>query len=116
MPVPQARDWLMTLSGVGYKTANCVLLFALGKPALPVDTHIYMVSRRLGLTEDKSTVADAHRILESLVPPESVFEFHVLMIEHGRRTCAALRPRCLQCVLNNHCPGFLKYTVKPAAG
>jgi endonuclease-3 len=103
MPVPEAREWLKQLPGVGNKTANCVLLFALGKPALPVDTHIFRVSKRLGLVPGKASLDEAHRILEEQVPPECIFEFHVLMIEHGRRTCGAQRPHCSQCAIKPLC-------------
>jgi endonuclease-3 len=111
LPVTEAREWLKQLPGVGNKTANCVLLFAIGKPALPVDTHIFRVSKRLGLVPEKATLDDAHRILETAVMPDSqsVFEFHVLMIEHGRRTCGAQRPHCTQCILKSQCPGSQKY-------
>lgn len=114
MPVEEARDWLRQLPGVGYKTANCVLLFALGKPALPVDTHIFRVSRRLDLIDQKDTLDKAHRLLEVMVPREDIYEFHVLMIEHGRRTCIAQRPRCAQCVLKDICPSFSKLAAPPA--
>ncbi|MGD8501901.1 MAG: endonuclease III [Phycisphaerales bacterium] len=102
----EARDWLTQLPGVGTKTANCVFLFSLGRPALPVDTHIYRVAMRLGLIDSKTTVAKAHRLLESLVPADRVYSFHVLMIEHGRKVCKAQRPRCPVCTLRRHCPYF----------
>ncbi len=109
LPVPEARVWLKELPGVGNKTANCVLLFALGKPALPVDTHIFRVSKRLGLVREKADLDEAHLTLEQLVPFEDFYEFHVLMIEHGRKTCVAQRPRCLQCVLKSICPSYVKF-------
>jgi endonuclease-3 len=109
MTVPDAREWLKQLPGVGNKTANCVLLFALGKPALPVDTHIFRVSKRLGLIDEKSTLDEAHNILENSVPEENVYEFHVLMIEHGRRICIAQKPRCSQCPLKEVCPSNKTY-------
>ncbi len=105
LPVSEAREWLKQLPGVGDKTANCVLLFSLGKPALPVDTHIFRVSKRLGLLMDKSSLEEAHRILGDIVPPDEIYEFHVLMIEHGRQICRAQRPRCPECDLKEICPG-----------
>ena len=104
MPVPEAREWLMKLPGVGYKTANCVLLFALGKPALPVDTHVFRVSKRLGLIRQKASFEEANIVLEPLIPPASIYEFHVLMIEHGRHICTARKPGCLKCLLKIICP------------
>lgn len=104
LSIVEAREWLKQLSGVGTKTANCVLLFSLGKSALPVDTHIYRVSKRLGLVSGKTSVEQTHDALESLVPPEDVYRFHVLMIEHGRRVCKAQHPRREICVLRTLCP------------
>ena len=100
----EAKAWLRQLPGVGPKTAGCVLLFSLGKPAMPVDTHVFRVAKRLGLIDARVSVEKAHEILESLVPPKNVYEFHILMVEHGRRACKAQRPRCAVCVLRGPCP------------
>ena len=110
LPLPKARDWLKQLPGVGTKTANCVFLFSLGKPALPVDTHVFRVAKRLGLVDSKTSVEQAHELLESLVLPDQVYQFHVLLIEHGRQVCKAQRPRCPECVLWRLCPGYEKFT------
>jgi len=112
LPLAKARDWLKQLPGVGSKTASCVLLFSLGRPALPVDTHVLRVAKRLGLVEPKTSAEQAHRLLESLVPADSVHQFHLLMIEHGRRVCQAQRPRCSHCVLRGLCPIYEKFTEK----
>lgn len=106
LPLDEARNWLKQLPGVGTKTANCVFLFSLGRPALPVDTHIFRVAKRLGLIDAKTTVEKAHQRLERLVPPDKVYPFHVLMIEHGRKVCKAPRPRCEGCVLSGRCQYF----------
>jgi endonuclease III len=106
LPVENGLDWLKTLKGVGDKTANCVLLFALGKAALPVDTHIFRVSKRLGLIPNKSSLEEAHRLLIVIVPVDRLYSFHVLMIEHGRRVCTAQRPRCQSCIIKDICPAF----------
>jgi len=106
LPVADAQDWLCQLPGVGLKTARCVLLFALGLPALPVDTHIWRVAKRLGLIRLKTSLDEAHHILEEIVPPEIVYQFHVLVIEHGRKTCHARRPNCQDCALKNICPSY----------
>jgi endonuclease-3 len=104
MPLEEARDWLRSLPAVGPKTAACVLLFALGRPALPVDTHVHRVSRRLGLVPDRSTAEQAHTVLEAMLQPEQMYAFHIQLIKHGRRTCTAQRPRCLKCPLRSVCP------------
>jgi endonuclease III len=104
LPLDEAKTWLRSLPGVGPKTAACVLMFALGRPALPVDTHVYRVSRRLGLLGPKVSEAAAHAVLEALVPPEDTYAFHIALIKHGRYTCTAQRPRCDICPLNDICP------------
>ena len=104
MPMDMARNWLLQLPGVGLKTANCVLLFSSGMPALPVDTHIYRVARRLGLIEKGASIEQAHSQLAKIVPSEEVFSFHVLMIEHGRRICKARIPECQSCIFTSFCP------------
>lgn len=103
MPLEEARAWLRALPGVGPKTAACVLLFALAMPALPVDTHVERVSKRLALIPEKATADQAHTLLEALVPPEQYYTFHMLLIKHGRRTCIARRPACHRCPLTA-CP------------
>jgi endonuclease-3 len=102
----EAEDWLLSLPGVGEKTARCVLLFSLGMPALPVDTHIWRVTKRLGLTPPEASLHEAHRILGAAVPEETVYQFHVLVIEHGRKTCRARNPDCPRCVLKDICPSY----------
>jgi endonuclease III len=114
LPVPKAREWLIKLPGVGNKTANCVLLFALGKPALPVDTHIFRVSKRLKLIPEVTSLDEAHKRLAEKVPSDLVYSFHVLMIEHGRKTCSAQRPRCQSCILKALCPSCDKFVTKSA--
>lgn len=103
-PVEEARAYLTALGGVGPKTAACVLLFALGKPALPVDTHVHRVSRRLGLIGPAVSAEAAHRLLEAVIPPAEMYDAHMLLIQHGRVTCKALRPRCSSCPLADVCP------------
>ena len=103
MPTSQAREYLLALPGVGPKTAACVLLFSLGKPALPVDTHVHRVAERLGLFRARTDAAKAHEVLEALVPPEAYYPFHLLMIQHGRTLCAARKPQCADCPLRSLC-------------
>ena len=101
-----AKAWLTSLDGVGPKTASIVLLFALGKPAFPVDTHIHRVTGRLGLIPPKTSADKAHDILEELVPPEWYHSFHLNVIEHGRQVCKAQRPLCERCGLQKYCDYF----------
>ncbi len=104
LPLPEAREWLQRLPGVGPKTAACVLLFSLGMSALPVDTHVHRVSRRLGLVPQEANAEKAQEVLEKSVPVKDVYTFHLQMILHGRRVCRAIRPACDQCVLSKRCP------------
>ncbi len=104
MPLEGAKGWLRELKGVGPKTAACVLMFALGRPALPVDTHVHRVAQRLGLVPARAGAAQAHDILEALLEPEEVYAFHISLIKHGRRLCRAQRPLCAECPLLDGCP------------
>ena len=104
LPLAEARTYLTRLGGVGPKTAACVLLFACGLPAIPVDTHVHRVSRRLRLIGPRTGADQAHELLEALVAPEQAYDFHVNLIRHGRQICKALRPRCDACPLVDLCP------------
>lgn len=104
LPLTEAKAWLHSLPGVGPKTVACVLLFSLGKSVLPVDTHVHRVAKRLGLIDSRTSVEKAHEVLGAMVPAQDVYQFHIHMIEHGRRVCKAQRPRCHQCVLLRVCP------------
>ena len=114
MPLDEAKDWLKDLPGVGPKTAAIILCFSLGMPAMPVDTHIHRVSRRLRLIGPKISADKAHDILEPMVPPEEVFAFHLYLIRHGRQICKAQRPLCDDCVLAWGCPSKGRINRGPA--
>jgi endonuclease-3 len=103
LPLEEARVWLTGLSGIGRKTAAIVLLFCFGRPALPVDTHVYRVAQRLGLLPPKTDVLKAHDLLEAALEPDEVYPFHVELIKHGRDTCRAPRPICSLCPLTDIC-------------
>jgi endonuclease-3 len=109
MPLDEAKAWLREMKGVGPKTAACVLMFSFGRPALPVDTHVHRVAQRVGLVPETSTPEQAHDLLESMLPAEMVFPFHILLIKHGRRLCRAQRPLCEQCPLLDGCPWGQKF-------
>ncbi len=110
IPFDEARAWLRSLPGVGPKTAACVLLFALGLPAMPVDTHVERVSKRLGLVPAKLTAEQVHEALEAIVPPTLYYPFPMRLIKHGRRTCAARNPACDRCPLELGCPASVLRT------
>lgn len=104
MPLDEAKAWLRALNGVGPKTAACVLMFALGRPALPVDTHVHRVATRLGLIPQGTTAEQAHDRLEAMLRPEEVYPFHITLIHHGRRLCSARNPNHAECPLAPRCP------------
>lgn len=101
--VPTSLADLVTLPGVGRKTANVVRSVAFGLPGLPVDTHVLRLSRRLGLS-DKDDPVKMELELDSYLPPREWGPFSLRMILHGRRVCDAKRPKCAECVLEDICP------------
>jgi len=106
MRLDDAKAWLMSLRGVGPKTAAIVLCFAYNRPAFPVDTHIHRVSKRLGLLPEKLSANDAHPVMEAIVPPSETYQFHLHLIFHGRATCRARKPDCQRCRIRRHCEAY----------
>ena len=105
--VPSTMEELIRLPGVGRKTANVVLCTAFGQPAIPVDTHVFRVSNRLGLAE-ADNVLDTEMQLRDAIPMEDWSAAHHWLIWHGRRVCDARRPACDTCPLNEVCEYHLK--------
>lgn len=103
LPLEEARSWLTKFNGVGPKTAAIVLCFSLGRPAFPVDTHIYRVSGRIGLHPEAMTVEQAHPYLEALFPPETYYAAHLNLIRLGREVCHARKPDCPKCPIRKLC-------------
>ena len=104
LSMKDAKQWLMKIDGIGPKTAAIVLCFSFGMPAIPVDTHVHRLSKRLGLIGSKISADAAHDLLEGLVDEPMIFPFHVYLINHGRNICKAIRPLCSKCVLSHKCP------------
>jgi endonuclease-3 len=100
----QLWELLVGLKGVGPKTAACVLLFSLGRPYFPVDTHVHRLTRRLGLVPDEADAVKAQELIQAAVPSADVYDLHMLLIRHGREVCLARRPLCSRCPLNDICP------------
>lgn len=103
LPLEEARAWLTKFNGVGPKTAAIVLCFSLGRPAFPVDTHIYRVTGRIGLRPEKMTVEQAHPHLEKLFLPEAYYAAHLNIIRLGREVCHARKPECSKCPIRKLC-------------
>ena len=102
-PLDEAKAWLTNIKGVGPKTAAIILLFAFGRPAFPVDTHVHRVTRRLGLIGPKVTADKAHPILENIGSPDTFYPLHLNLIRHGREVCLARKPKCEVCPLRSYC-------------
>jgi endonuclease-3 len=102
-PRDEAMGFLTSLPGVGRKTAACVMIFAWGRPEIPVDTHVKRVGTRLGLFRPGASFDEAHDEINRLVDPEDAYEFHINLIRHGRLICRP-RPRCDACALLRMCP------------
>jgi endonuclease-3 len=111
LPLEEARAWLTKFKGVGPKTAAIMLLFSLGRPAFPVDTHIYRVTGRIGLRPERMTVEEAHPYLEALFPPETFYAVHLNLIRLGREVCGARKPNCPACPLRRLCDYGVKTMV-----
>jgi endonuclease-3 len=105
-PAEEAKKWLLRFKGVGPKTAAIVLLFSLGKPAFPVDTHVQRVSGRLGLRPAGMSAEKTHDHLANILPPESYYDMHLNLIRLGREICHARNPECEACPLKNQCPYY----------
>ncbi len=103
LPTERADAWLTHFKGVGPKTAAIVLVFSLGRPAFPVDTHVYRVSGRIGLRPQKMTVEEAHLHLAGLFTPADYGPDHLNLIRLGREICHARKPDCERCPLNDLC-------------
>jgi endonuclease-3 len=86
-----ARDWLVSIDGIGKKTASVLLLFSFGLPLMPVDRHVERVARRVGLVGPKATADDAHDLFLGMLEPDQMYEAHVNLIQHGRKVCHAQR-------------------------
>jgi endonuclease-3 len=97
------KSWLRRFKGVGDKTIACVLLFSLKRPAMPVDTHVLRVSKRLGLVPQNLNATKTQALLEKLIPGNLIYQFHLNLIACGRMVCKAANPLCQDCVLIENC-------------
>jgi endonuclease-3 len=110
--VPSRIEDLVTLPGVGRKTANVLRSVALDLPGFPVDTHVGRLVVLLGITEETDPVK-VERVVDAMVPPAERGLFSLRLILHGRRVCIARRPRCGECVLNDFCPSAFRFSRSP---
>ena len=113
-PRAEVIDYLTSLPGVGRKTAACVMIFALDRPEVPVDTHVHRVGGRLGLFPPKISLEAAHDEMLAVTDPADAYELHMNLIDHGRAICRP-RPRCGECGLARMCVALRAGTVEPVA-
>ncbi len=104
LPLEEARSKLMSIPGVGAKTADVVLLFCAGRPVIPIDTHVKRVSGRLELAPSEGNYEEVREVLQSLYPPQDYLPVHLLLISLGRKYCKARKPLCRLCPVNTLCP------------
>jgi endonuclease-3 len=114
MPLEEALAWLTSIEGVGPKTASIVMLFSLGRPVFPVDTHVHRVSGRLGLIPPRMNADRAHAALAASGPPETYYPMHINLINHGREICRARAPQCHICPLQDWCDYYRALVVQAA--
>ena len=107
MELDEAKKWLTSLYGVGPKTAAIVLLFSFERPVLPVDTHVWRVTKRLGLIEQKVSREKAHVLLEQIMPSSCIPSLNKNLVHHGREVCRAQNPKCDDCFLSHLCQYYL---------
>ncbi|MCX8206993.1 MAG: endonuclease III [Methanothrix sp.] len=103
MSPEEARSYLTSIPGIGPKTASVLMLFGFNMPAMPVDTHVYRVSRRIGLVPESASIAQTQKILEEITPRENYLSLHINLIRHGRLVCRARNPLCDRCELGDLC-------------
>ncbi len=99
-------EYLTAMRGIGLKSAACIMLFGASISAFPVDTHIFRVSKRLGIIPMDSTTEYAHDLFDKAIPDAQKYDLHILMIKHGRVCCKAIKPACTRCGLTGFCYYF----------
>jgi endonuclease-3 len=103
VPLDEARKFLASFKGIGPKTVACTLLFACNRPVFPIDTHIFRIARRLAVIPERCSDAQAHEIMERMIPSGRYLEVHINLIRHGRRVCRPSDPLCEECCLVEYC-------------
>ena len=109
--VPSDIDSLLTIPGVGRKTANVILAVAFNKPAMPVDTHVFRVANRIGLTNNSKSPLETERELVKYIPDNLMTKAHHWLILHGRYICVARKPKCEKCGISKWCRYYSKSAI-----
>ena len=103
LSIQDSMEWLTDINGIGAKTAALVLCFHFRKPIMPVDTHVERIAKRFELAPHSASAAKTQNLLNNAVPDEIKYDFHMLLIEHGRTVCSARNPSCEQTSLRKFC-------------
>jgi len=106
--VPSKMEELLKLPGVGRKTANCVLVYGYGKPAIPVDTHVHRVFNRLGIVKTK-TPEKTEEALRRIIPKKFWFKVNERFVKFGKQICLPIKPRCQICLVSKYCEYYINY-------
>jgi len=106
--VPKTREELMELPGVGFKTADVVLMYGHGIPSIAIDTHCNRIPKRIGLVDKKANVEEVKRILESLIPKKDWYIVNMGLVQFGREICCPINPKCDVCPISRYCDYFRK--------
>lgn len=106
--VPSTMEELTSLPGVGRKTANVMMAVAFGKPAMPVDTHVFRVSQRIGFTPNSRTPEETEKILTANLPQNILSDAHHWLLLHGRYVCTAKKPKCEECGIKTWCAAYMQ--------
>jgi len=104
--VPKTREELMSLPGVGFKTADVVLMYGHGIPSIAIDTHANRIPKRIGLVDQKANVEEVKSVLENLIPKKDWYIVNMGLVRFGREICQPINPRCLICSMNDICDYF----------
>jgi len=97
------EKYLVSLPGVGLKTARCIMMYSFERDVLPVDTHTYRISQRLGLVNRGISENKVHKLMDEIIPRELRYSYHVNCVSHGRAACRAISPNCSTCIVNSYC-------------
>jgi endonuclease-3 len=110
--VPEAREELLKLPGVGFKTADVVLMYGFGIPSIAIDTHCNRIPKRIGLVSEKADVKEVKRTLENLIPKKDWYVVNLGLVQFGREICLPINPKCLLCPISEKCNYFSKNVAK----
>ena len=106
--VPKTREELIELPGVGYKTADVVLMYGHGIPSIAIDTHCNRIPKRIGLVNEKANVEEVKRVLESLIPKKDWYIVNMGLVQFGREICRPINPKCYVCPMSKFCDYYKK--------